>query len=92
MRTWLKSYGTLRTLVAIEPSSAGRQHKKAKVLFDEAIHIPGSEAFACASLGIWYADMNQPDKVEEYLRGFQVMLPYHSDPRFVELLRKMGLD
>jgi hypothetical protein len=61
---------------------------------------------ALASTALLYAALDNPDEmfmyfsksVEAkelfalYLRGFQVMLPYHSDPRFSELLRKMGLD
>jgi TolB-like protein/Flp pilus assembly protein TadD len=59
-----------------------------------------------ASTALLYAALDKPDEMFKYfsksveskeyfalyLRGFQVMLPYHSDPRFVELLRKMGLD
>jgi len=43
------------------------ENEKAKELFNAALEVPGSEAFAYASLGTWYADMNQPEKVLEYL-------------------------
>jgi adenylate cyclase len=117
-------------------------HEKAKELFIEALGAPGSEAFACACLGIWYAEMNQPEKIQEYLdkllegeksfpgqpvhastaliyaamdkpdemfhflnqsietkenfvifiRGFQTLNKYRSDPRYTALLQKMGID
>lgn len=114
----------------------------AKELFNVALKVPGSHVFAHACLGMWYADMKQPEKVQEcldklledydsmpaqpimastamiyaamdkpdemfqyfgrsveakehfalFLRGFEPVNKYASDPRYVDLLKRMGLE